>query len=534
MYNKGLFHKWVPKPVMLLLIIVLLVPVLTVSAVYTGNIADMVGGLGTMSETISLANNASAIGMAAVFPLLLRTKRFFRSKELLIGGMTMLAILSLICGTTEYAEVIVICSFFMGIFKMFAMMELIVPVMFMISPTGDRGRFYSFFYPISIGLGQLAASFSTSYAYNHQWQNVYVVASVVLLLCTLLCVVFMHNLRPGKKLPLTGFDWLSMGLFSVAFMLLNYVVVFARQQAWLVSENIQFATAGFIVFLALFLYRQTVSKTPNLPLEIFTKKNVIHACIMIFLMGMFMGSASVQSAFTSVLGYDNPTNAQLNMAMVPGVIFGGVLGFYWFKNKWSMKGYVLIGFAAFYLYAVVMYFLIAPVIDIEYLIFPNFLRGLGMTVLFIGLGLYGLDKLSMQQTLAVASVLVILRSFLGTAFFGAIYSWAMYKLQWQNVGDLAVNIDAMNNINQARGNGMALYGSVQVQAVLVAAKELLGFILIGGIGVLTYVAVHRFNPVRRRLVFASKILAGHPVKGYRLHGRKEKIEELADVVAAAV
>jgi MFS transporter, DHA2 family, multidrug resistance protein len=224
----------------------------------------------------------------------------------------------------------------------------------------------------------------------------------------------------------------------------------------------------------------------------------------------------------------------LNSAMVPGVIVAGVLGFYWFKNNWSMKLYVLIGFGAFYLYAILMYFLIAPVIDIEYLIIPNVLRGFGMTVLFIGLGLYGLDKLSMQQTLAVSTVTITLRSFFGTAFFGAVYSWAMYKLQWQNVGDLAVNIDAMNNINQARGNGMALYGAVQVQAILSAAKELFGYILIAGIGVLTYIAAHRFNPLHRRLVVASKLMAGESVKGYRLHGRKEIIEEAADVAAAAV
>jgi DHA2 family multidrug resistance protein len=532
MYNKGLFHKWVPKPIMLLLIVILLVPVLTVSAVYTGNITDMVGTLGTMSESISLANNASAIGMAAAFPLLLRTKRYFRSKELMVGSLVILAFLALVCGTTDNANIIVVCALLMGFFKMFAMIELIIPVMGIIG--GERWRFYAFFYPISIGLGQLSGYFTTLYAYNQQWQHVYIISSVVLLVCALICVIFMHNLRPGKQIPLAGFDWLSVGLFSLAFMLLNYVLVFARQQAWYASENIQGATVGFVVFLGLFIYRQSVSKAPNLPLEIFKKTNVVHALIMIFLMGIFMGSAAIQSAFSAILGYDNPTNAELNLAMVPGGILAAVLGFYWFKNKWPMKGYVLIGFLSFYLYTLIMYFMIAPVIDIEYLLLPNFLRGLGMTVLFIGLGLYGLNNLSMQQTLAVSTVLITIRSFLGTAFFGAIYSWAMYKLQWQHVGDLAVNMDGVNTINQARGNGMALYGTVQVQAVLSAAKELFGYILIAGIPVMVYVAVHRFNPVRRRLVVASKIIAGQSVKGYRLHGRNKMTEEVADVAAAAV
>ena len=149
MYNKGLFHKWVPKPIMLILIIVLLLPLLTVSGIYTGNIADMVGSLGTLPEMMSYALNATTIGMATVLPLLLRTKRYFRSKELLVGSFLGLAILSLISGTTDEPVVIIISSFFMGAFKMFGMIELVIPIMFMISPKNERGKFNSIFYPLS-------------------------------------------------------------------------------------------------------------------------------------------------------------------------------------------------------------------------------------------------------------------------------------------------------------------------------------------------------------------------------------------------
>ena len=63
MYNKSPFADWVPKPIMLLLIIIILFPLTAVSGVYMGNATDIAGALATYNEYISLANNASAIGM---------------------------------------------------------------------------------------------------------------------------------------------------------------------------------------------------------------------------------------------------------------------------------------------------------------------------------------------------------------------------------------------------------------------------------------------------------------------------------------
>ena len=536
MYNKGLFHTWVPKPVMLLLIIILLVPFLSINGVYSGNISDMVGGLGALSETITLAVNASSIGMAVSLPLFLRAKRYFRSKELLVGSLLIMALLSFICGTTGEPVVIVICSFFIGFFKLFGMFELIMPIMFMLSPTGDRGRFYSFFYPISIGIGQVSSYFTTLYAYNVQWQQVYMISTASLLFCALLCVIFMHNLRPGKQVPIKGFDWFSMGLFSVALMLLNYALVYARQQAWLASDSILLTAVGAVLLLAVFLYRQSLVKAPNLSLSIFKKKNVVHGLILTMLLGMYMATSSVQSMFTtSVLGYSATTNARLNLAMIPGIILAGVMGFHYFRKKWSLKSYIWVGFAAFIAYTVIMYFLLAPVIDLEYLILPSFLKGLGMGVLFIGIGFYTFDKLAMMEMLSAASMQMVVRSFLGTAVFGAIYSWALYKLQWQQVGDLAVNIDAMNPFGLSRGGGLALYGAVQVQAMLAAAKTLLGYIVMASLSVLVYVALHRFGKMHyRRMIGYSKKMAGLSLKAYRRNAREIEKEEIADVMTGAI
>jgi MFS family permease len=517
MYNRGLFHTWVPKPVQLLLIIVFLIAILPANGIYSGNIGDMVGSLGSLAEDISMANNATTIGMMVVFPLLLRTKTYLPTKVLLAGSLAMLGFLSIVCGTTDSVVVITLCSFLIGIFKMFATLEVILPVMFILSPSGDRGRFYSIFYPFSIMLGQVMSYYTTLLAARMQWQYSYIFMAVLLLGAALLAIVFMHNQRGSKKVPLYYFDWLSMVMLSVSLLCLDYVLVYAKQQNWLESFNIQLATAGFVLTMVIFIKRQLVTKRPYLPLAVLGKKNVYNALLMIFLMGMFMATGSIQSAFTTgVLRYDAATNASLNLLMIPGVVLGGIVSFIWFKKKWWLKTLALIGFGAYQVYVIYMYLLIAPVVEMEMFIIPTIIRGFAMCVLFIAFGFYIADKLQMMQMLSASAVLIVVRSFVGPAFFGAVFSWAQYKLHLQHVSNLAGQMDSA----MLGSSALSLYGTVQIQALMMAAKQLLGYVIMAGWAVLIYVSLHRFLPIhfRRMILLRKRWRYKEPTEGYKVSG----------------
>lgn len=529
LYDNGLFHKWVPKPLALLLIGLFELPVLAAAGVYTGNIADMVGSLGTYTEVISMANYANVIGMGAVVPVILRLERRFRGKEVLAGCFVALALLSVLCAVTTEPLVIVGASFLMGIFKMMALLKMIPVIMFLITPTGDRGKFYSLYYTISIVTSQLVIWGTTGLAYQSEWQAVYYAMAGVLLINALLAIVFMHNKRSGRIIPLTGIDWWSMALFAAAFLLLDYVLVFARQQAWFASASIRWASLGFVGLTALFIVRQLTHKNPFINLRIFRKTPVWHGMLLLFSLGVFMGTAAVQTTYTSgVLGYDAYTNAQLYAWMVPGILLGGVMGVIGFKRGWHLKYFILGGFSCFMVYSVSMYFLMAPVIDIEYLYAISIIKGLGMTILFIGIWYYAMSTLPMDQMLSVVSVLMVVRTFVGVALFAAIYSWAQYQLQWQSAANLAAGMDGVSY-----NGGMALYAPVQVQALLDATKTLYGYVCIGGLFVLTYVLTHHFGRLDfRRMVTISRAISGTPIKE-RLRKRRDDDGDGAIAAAAA-
>ena len=110
-----------------------------------------------------------------------------------------------------------------------------------------------------------------------------------------------------------------------------------------------------------------------------------------------------------------------------------------------------------------------------------------------------------------------------TAFFGSIITWVHYQLQWQSVNNLAVFFDSglMSN-NPGVGN----YGSLQLGAILAANKTLLGYLIIAGIGLLTFILLHTFGELKYKI-------ARFKVK-YMRNGKKSERQVITENVESLV
>lgn len=513
MYNKGPFANWVPKPLMLLLIMFFMFPMMTISGVYTSAISDLTGALATYPEYVSMANNAGSIGMGIAIMILMRVKMRFRSKEIITGSAIILAILSIMCGTTENPYVLIIGSFLIGFLKMFAIIEMVLPVMFIITPTGDRGKFYAIFYPLSIGFGQFSGYFFAKMVYNNSWETPYFYMAIIMLLIAACSLIFQHNQRFSFKVPLYQIDWLSIILISVSFMSLNYFFVFMKQQAWFVSPYIVGSLAvGIILFLFL-IYRQKFLKRKMIDFSVFKKYNVKHSLILLVFLGIYLASSSVYMQYSvGVLGYNNLINAETNLWMIPGTIIAGIMAFFSFKNKWPIKFYIAAGFVAFFFYTLCLYFLINPQMDINYLNYSMIIKGLGMGILFIGIWYYACLDLDMNQMMGMMSILLAFRSFVATAFGGALISWATYQAQWQSLSDVSVYWDST-----LIPNGMQMYQSAMLNSLMSSCKIILGTLLWLIVPILIFIFTHHYGVFNyRRVVVFRKAIRGNSIKGYKL------------------
>ena len=530
MFNKGLYHTWVPKLAQLVLIFATLIFILPAGGVYTANSAVMYADLGNLSEQLSFANNASTIGMVLAMPLIFSVINHFRLKEIVVTALVVVAVLSLVISQTESPYLIIGLSYIIGFLKYFALLVFILPVMRLVSPTGDRAQFYFFFYPFSICMGQLATYVTAKIAYVADWRHVYLWMAIGLLGCALAAIVTMHNKRGGKQVKMRGVDWKSALLLGTALSLLNYVFAFSKQQDWFNSGYIQIASVGFLILSVSFLYRQSVLDKPYVGLHFLRKRNVLTGILLMLLMGMYLATGVLQTAFTTVLGYDSPTTNVLNIAMVPGIIVGSLICRLAKKYSWAVRWPIFIAFICFQLSSIQMYFMIAPVIEIEFLLLPIFLKGVGMCILFIVVSLLVVDKLGPMDMLPVVSIFMAFRTFIGTSLFSAVFTWALYKLQLFQMSNLSSAVDGMNPFATLRGDTSLLYKSVSAQATLMAVKQLFGYVVLGGMIILVFVLLHPFNHLHhRKLILSRKRFRGESTKGYRKRGIS-----IADIPAASV
>ena len=513
-YNKGLFHDWVPGLGMLVLIILLEGIMLLINPINMGNISLMSSSMGVQSEYYMWGTFATIIGMSLALPLVLRNKMRFRSKELLITALVVMAIMTLVVARTGVGEVVVVASLIFGTAKMIGMTEMLLPIQGILCPDGNRRRFYALFYPISIGSGQLGTFLTSKISLDIGWQSLHYYGAATLLLAAMIVVIFSHNKRFDRKMPYIHIDWFGLLLFATALMSMAYIFAFGKQQDWFNSPYIIWAVIFIITSIAALITRQLTIKHPFLSFKLYKIKDVRYGILLLVAQGMFMGVGTIMSIYTSaILGYNWVTNAELNLMTLPGIILASIVAVHWFKAKIPIKMYIFSGFAAYFLYTVMLYFMMVPELNIGQLYLPQILNGYGMCALFISVWIYTFEKVPQNTMLPSVAPVMIFRSFIMMAFFTSLFGWLQYKFQWQSIGDMAVYFDPLL---VGQNQESASLRNIQLGAILAANKRLLGYVIIAGLGVLTFVLFHQFGRLKYRV-------ARHPLYAKRI----KKDERLA-------
>ena len=108
------FYNWVPKPLGIAFLVILFIPIMTVSGAYTVNSSEMVGGLGIQSEHIAFISFVTSIGMAAFSPFFYALVSVRRQKMMSLVGFSLLAVQSYICANTDSLFILALNSLVMG------------------------------------------------------------------------------------------------------------------------------------------------------------------------------------------------------------------------------------------------------------------------------------------------------------------------------------------------------------------------------------------------------------------------------------
>ena len=197
-----------------------------------------------------------------------------------------------------------------------------------------------------------------------------------------------------------------------------------------------------------------------------------------------------------MLGFDETNLIDLNWYVLVGILVGCAFTYYTFAiRKWRYKTMTSIAFALATLYLAYFYFFLDYGVEKEMLFLPLFFRGAASVIISI---VFLTSILQGGMHFFVFPQALVLNGFTG-AVMGASFGPAVIGefLRHTMARNAAVIGSAMTDTNQAAVHMPLgeLFGTVQIQALVVSMKEIYGWLLIAALAALTVLLVS-YGPVR--------------------------------------
>ena len=520
MKNKNFpFYDWVPKPLGIIFLMLLFIPIMTVSGAYSANSSEMVGGLGILSEHISFIGFCTSIGMAAFSPFFYDLVCIRREKFMCLVGFIILSLLSFVCANTDSIFLIATCSLVMGFVRQTLLMcnlftlikyafgiEATINVTPGNEPTDEKGwdaldkekttsmpTIYFFF----MILGQIGTWLTAWFAYHYEWQYVYYFMMGAMLLAVIIIMFTMpFNGYEGGKIPITFSKFGNVTVFSLMCCSFIFIMVYGKVLDWYDHPYIRWATLICIVFTILFVWLEKTQRSPYFLLSAFRLKSIQGGILLFFGLMILNSSQMFVNIFVGVgMKIDNYQNAVLGNWVLVGYFLGLVMAVISSAKGISLKWLFFLGFVFIGLAALYMYFGVQTAGLYDRMKWPVIIRATGMMLLYSVTAVYANQRMPYKFLSTWVCIMLTVRMIVAPGIGSALYSNVLqYRQQYYitryshdyNRTETSTDATYKQTIRGMKAQGrsdaeaetmaaMSLKGNVQVQATLSAVKEMAGW-----------------------------------------------------------
>ena len=533
------FYDWVPKPVGILILILLFIPILTVGGVYSANSGEMMSGLGILSEHIQFVGFVTSIGMAAFAPFFYDLVRIRREKLMCLVGFSIMYLLSYVCAVTESIFLLALCSLIMGFLRMVLMMVnlfTLIKYAFGMKATRnitpgnepsdeegwdrlDREKSTSMpiIYLFFMILGQVGTALTAWLAYEYEWQYVYYFMMGTILLSILIIFITMpFHSYPGERFPITFSKFGNVVVFSCMVTCFIYILVYGKTLDWFDDPTIVRAALLTLLFGAIFIYLESSRRSPYFLMDLFKLRTINMGVILFLLLMILNSSAMFVNVFTSIgMKIDNWQNAALGNWCVVGYIIGAILSIALGSRGVHLKYLFAIGFLLLGCSALFIYFEVQSAGLYDRMKYPVIIRAAGMMIIYSLTAVHANQRMPYKYLSTWICVMLTVRMVIGPGIGTAIYTNLLQERQQHYVTRYAQNVDRMNPdaeasyTQTARGMryqgkseteaeqmaSISTKGRIQAQATLSAVKEMSGWTFYGCLAAMLFVLAY---PYRKR------------------------------------
>lgn len=336
------FYPWVPKPLGVLILLVLFVPLFFSGGTYLSNINEMAGSMGTLTEEFQFLSFCASIGMSMVFPFMLPYLQARNVKHVYLGGYALLALLNGICAVTQSIPLLMACCFLIGFLRVTLVLNttfVIAPYllgiqtldMFLYEPTTPEAAYKNdhartILMPVLYGyilcIVQFSNYVSAWVAYEFRWEYTYFLV-IGMMLVAMLIVLLTFCSAPTHKYHLPWRLLPDALLLSIAMGALCYILVFGKTYDWFGHPAICIALAVTLICGGLFLWFSVVRRKAVLELGIFRYRYTWYS-IGIFLLLMLINSSTLFVTTNLKLSTcsGNLESATVSCWAIPGCLAG--------------------------------------------------------------------------------------------------------------------------------------------------------------------------------------------------------------------
>lgn len=511
------FHSWVPRPVGILILLLMFVPPTFSGGAYLCNIGEMSGSLGLWAEDIQTASFFTSIGMCLFPPFMVSFLQARRAKQTYLVCFMLLIALNWVCAVTTSLPVLLLCCLLTGFVRVIVMLNCTFTIapyltgmdtlaMFTMTeePSPDAQylmeRKRTFLMPVLyffiLVISQLSNMLTAWFAYEYRWQDAYYVVIGMLMSAMLLVVCTMPD---EKKKVAFKIEWSKvpgMLLMTITLCCMTYILVYGKTLDWLESGNVRLAFALLLFSCGAFLL-DAARKGHNgyLPLDVFRYRNVAISMLLFLLTMLFNSANSLISTFSRLsTPVNNVQTASLSGWAAVGCLAGLLLSLVLVVRKVHFRTVFFVGFLLMAASNVYMYFQYQTMGLFHNMILPMVLNFTGLLILYSLVAAWGMKGLPSRHLATFVFLMIWMRNAIAPVTGASVYSNILYCRQQQYITCLAQNVDnenimASTSFMQAKQKGLAtgkshleseqlaattLSGRVTLQSTLASMKEITG------------------------------------------------------------
>ena len=496
-FTMPMFNPWVPEKLRPWIYILFALLFQLSGGIYFSNMPQMVGATSLMREDIQFVALCGVVGVNMPFPFLFRYKLRFTNQQLLINAAVVIAVCNLLClwlldGDFGEWRLPLLCaiSYIAGFFKLCGTFECFSNIRLWLSPKQDFGIFLPSIYIVILaampGSNWIARQLTIAF---DSWQMVHwlMVALMLVVILTIYTCTHPWRMMP-QRVPLISLDWLGCVLVSACMLEVIWLFLYGEHENWTDSSLWRMALLALPATILVTIGRLTHIRHPYIEPSMFRRSRLYPILGMFFVAELMNATPNaLQNTLTEgILHWGFTTTQQFYAVEILGYACGSAFTVLWGKGcpywgfipRFGFKytRLLTVGFACLLMYVILMYFYVSPVVNVERLYLPTFLRTFGYAIFFATMTLYLKDLIEFPTFFHALTVSGFIRNGVAESLCSGMYS---YGLRHQVA-------DTLN-----RG----LHSDYQ-DILMVAVKEMYGMMCIVGILVLLLMLLYDVQPVR--------------------------------------